>query len=138
MQLFPSYPGGERPIVLLTVAAGGALGAIGRWAIAELWATGSSSWEWPILIVNVLGSLAIGVAAKRLEPGTTTWSFAVTGVLGGFTTFSAFALGLNDLVDAGRTQVAFLYGAVTLLAGIGAVVLASAWTPARPAPEERR
>jgi CrcB protein len=138
VQLFPSYPGGERPIVLVTVAAGGALGATGRWAIAELWAADPALWEWSILIVNVVGSLAIGVAAKRLEPGTTAWSFAVTGVLGGFTTFSAFALALNDLVDAGRTQVAVLYGAVTLLAGIVAVVLASVWTPARPAPEERR
>lgn len=135
MQLFPSFPGGERPIVLAAVAVGGALGATGRWAIAELWNGDSASWEWPILIVNILGSLAIGVAAKRLEPGTTAWSFAVTGVLGGFTTFSAFALALNDLVDAGRTQVAVLYGAATLVAGIGAVMLASSWTPAR---EERR
>lgn len=135
MQLFPSYPAGERPIVLVTVAGGGALGAAGRWAIAELWNGYSASWEWPILIVNILGSLAIGVAAKRLEPGTPAWSFAVTGVLGGFTTFSALALALNELVDAGRTQVAVLYGAVTLLTGIGAAALASAWTPAR---EERR
>jgi fluoride ion exporter CrcB/FEX len=48
----------------------------------------------------------------------------VTGVLGGFTTFSALAVQLNDLVEADRTPMAVLYGAVTLGAGVGATLLA--------------
>jgi fluoride ion exporter CrcB/FEX len=48
----------------------------------------------------------------------------VTGVLGGFTTFSALAVELNDLADAERLPIAVLYGAVTLVAGIGATFVA--------------
>jgi CrcB protein len=132
VQLFPSERDGLAPAVLLVVAAGGALGAVGRWGVAELWfaQTSSPSWEWPILLVNVIGSLAIGVAARRFEPGTVGWSFTVTGVLSGFTTFSAFAVALDDLADADRLGLAIIYAAATLMAGIGATSLALAWTPA--------
>jgi CrcB protein len=102
---------------MAVVAAGGAIGATGRWAIAELFASSSTSWEWPTLIVNIVGSLAIGIAARRLRPATRSWEFTVTGVLGGFTTFSAFAVVANDLVDAGRDGMALAYGVVTLLSG---------------------
>jgi CrcB protein len=133
VQLFPSERDGLAPAFLLAVAAGGALGSVGRWGVAELWfeQRSSPSWEWPILLVNVIGSLAIGVAARRFEPGTVMWSFTVTGVLGGFTTFSAFAVVLDDLADAERLELAIAYAAVTLVAGIGATLIAVAWTPAR-------
>lgn len=132
MQLFPSEKVGLEPSVLLAVAAGGALGSLGRWGVAEVWfaETSEPSWEWPILLVNVIGSLAIGIAARHLVAGTVAWSFVVTGVLGGFTTFSAFAVALNDLADADRLELAIAYGAVTLVAGIGAAWLAH--PPARP------
>jgi fluoride ion exporter CrcB/FEX len=48
----------------------------------------------------------------------------VTGILGGFTTFSALAVELNDLADAERLPLAVLYGAVTLSAGVGATFVA--------------
>lgn len=125
MELFPSARAGLAPVAILVVAAGGAIGATGRWAIAELWEGDSPAWEWPTLIVNIVGSLAIGIAAGRLRPATTSWEFTVTGVLGGFTTFSAFAVVTNDLVDAGRPGMAVAYGAVTLLAGVGATCIAA-------------
>ena len=59
-----------------------------------------------------------------LSVGTSAWAFAVTGVLGGFTTFSALAVELNDFADAERLPLAVLYGAVTLVAGIGATFIA--------------
>lgn len=119
-------------MAMAVVAAGGAIGATGRWAIAELFANRSASWEWSTLIVNIVGSLAIGIAARRLRPATRSWEFTVTGVLGGFTTFSAFAVAANDLVDAGRDGMALAYGAVTLLAGIGATCVALSSTPTGP------
>ena len=132
MQLFPSTREGARPIAIAVVAAGGAIGATGRWAIAELFASSSASWGWPTLIANIVGSLAIGIAARRLRPATRSWEFTVTGVLGGFTTFSAFAVAANDLVDAGRDGLAVAYVAVTLLSGIGATCVALSWTTTRP------
>lgn len=133
MQLFPTERVGLSPAFLAAVATGGALGSVGRWGVAELWSAdaASPSWEWAILLVNVVGSLAIGIAARRLEPGTLVWSFTVTGVLGGFTTFSAFAVALDDLADAERLGLAIAYGATTLVAGIAAAWIAGALTPAR-------
>jgi CrcB protein len=117
------------PYVLIAIAAGGAIGATGRWAMAELLDGAGTphvpgTWPWATLVVNVVGCLLIGVAARTLSTGTVAWAFAVTGVLGGFTTFSALAVELNDLADAERLAVAVLYGAVTLVAGVGATFVA--------------
>jgi CrcB protein len=117
------------PYVLGAIAAGGAIGATGRWAVAELLDGAGTphvpgTWPWATLVVNVVGCLLIGVAARTLSTGTVAWAFAVTGVLGGFTTFSALAVELNDLADAERLAVAVLYGAVTLVAGVGATFVA--------------
>ena len=117
------------PLVLGAIAAGGAIGATGRWGVAELFdAAGTphvpGTWPWATLVVNVLGCLLIGLAARTLSAGTVAWAFGVTGVLGGFTTFSALAVELNDLADAERLPVAVLYGAVTLAAGVGATFVA--------------
>jgi CrcB protein len=117
------------PVVLGAIALGGAIGATGRWSVAELLDAASSphapgTWPWATLVVNVIGCLLIGMAARTLSTGTVAWAFTVTGVLGGFTTFSALAVELNDLADAERLPVAVLYGAVTLAAGIGASFVA--------------
>ena len=117
------------PTVVAAVAAGGAIGATGRWFVA--WAmdatTGEQqpgSWPWATLLVNIVGCVLIGFAARRIERDTTTWAFAVTGVLGGFTTFSALAVELNDMADAERLPLAVLYGAVTLAVGVAATAIA--------------
>jgi CrcB protein len=117
------------PVVLVAIALGGAIGASGRWATAEVVdALGTpyvpGTWPWATLVANVVGCLLIGVAARRVPTGTTAWAFAVTGILGGFTTFSALAVELNDLADAERLPLAVLYGAVTLAAGVGATFVA--------------
>ncbi len=117
------------PGVLAAVAVGGAIGASGRWFVA--WAVDAmasvhqaGTWPWATLIVNVVGCVLIGVAARRVDRNTTAWAFVVTGLLGGFTTFSALAVELNDMADAERLPLAVLYGAVTLAAGIGATAIA--------------
>ena len=117
------------PHVLGAVALGGAIGATGRWAVARGvesagWTDSDPGWPWATLIVNVVGCVLIGLAARRIVRDTTTWAFAVTGVLGGFTTFSALAVELNNLADADRLPLAVLYATVTIAAGIGATALA--------------
>ncbi|MGB0115150.1 MAG: CrcB family protein [Ilumatobacteraceae bacterium] len=128
------------PLVLCVVALGGALGASGRWAVGAMFDAvstpqGAVAWGWATLIVNVVGAFLIGIVARRMERDTMGWAFTVTGVLGGFTTFSAFAMSINDLADADRMALAIGYGAVTLLAGIGATLVAHG-VPLGPAAAE--
>ena len=116
------------------VALGGAIGATARWATGAPFDIGRSDLPWTTLVVNVLGCLAIGVASRRLDQGHPAWGFTVTGLLGGFTTMSLFAVELVDLVDAGRREAALGYLAVTLTSGTVAVLLGE-WGN-RPDPAE--
>lgn len=127
LELFPHEGRAITAGALAAVAAGGMVGATARWATGELWPSEPGRWPWDILIVNVVGALLIGVAARHLVIGTLSADFAITGVLGGFTTFSTFAVGLDELVDAGRPMVATLYAAVTLVVGITAAGLAAGY-----------
>jgi fluoride exporter len=98
---------------LLQVALGGAIGAsarylVGIWMIRML---GHTPFPVAILTINVVGSLLMGIfigaAAQR---GLTYLSpFVATGLLGGFTTFSAFSLEVMVLWERGETASAALY-----------------------------
>lgn len=125
MELFPSVSEIDRPTATIALVAGGGItGACGRWSIAGVLETDIGTWPWGTFVVNVVGCLAIGFAARRVDRGSASWSFLVTGVLGGFTTMSAFAVELNDLVEADRTVMAWAYGVTTLAVGIAAMLLA--------------
>ena len=116
------------PFVLGAIAAGGAIGATGRWAVAELLDTAGTphvagTWPWATLVVNVIGCVLIGLAARTLSAGTVAWAFAVTGVLGGFTTFSAFAnesVNLMRQAEAAMTIVNVLANVLLCLAAVWA------------------
>ncbi|MEE9389568.1 MAG: fluoride efflux transporter CrcB [Paracoccaceae bacterium] len=88
---------------LTQVAIGGAVGALGRYLIGAVVA-------FPIgtLTVNILGSFLMGLAFVAMaEKGLDRWMpLVMTGVLGGFTTFSAFSLDVFRLYDAGRVGAA--------------------------------
>ncbi len=105
---------------LLSVALGGALGASLRYL------TGLAvGFPYGTLSVNVAGSLAIGVLAVYLlgnKGNSAAAPFLITGVLGGFTTFSAFSLDTIRLLEQGRTGAALAY----VLASVGLSVLACA------------
>ena len=88
----------KMPLWLL-VATGGALGSIARWFsemflnhITLNWRFAEFGFNYSILIVNVLGSFVIGIIAGLHKHNVQVWSFWATGVLGGFTTFSAMIL----------------------------------------------
>lgn len=107
----------------LLAGAGGAIGALGRWAVAELIPRAGGAFPWATLIVNLVGCLAIGFAARRLSPLGDAWRFGVTGVIGGFTTFSTFANETRDLLDAAEPLTAFVYVTVSIGAGLVCVDL---------------
>ena len=99
----------------LAVAAGGAIGACLRWLVVR-WSGHALglAFPWGTLMVNVSGSLVMGVAAVvMMERFPGSWGrfapFLMTGVLGGFTTFSAFSLDALFLIERGRNFAAAAY-----------------------------
>ena len=114
----------------LLAALGGALGALARSAVAMALPRMSADWPWATLIVNLTGCLLIGVLLSALErrapEADRTRTFLGAGVLGGFTTFSAFAVESVDLVDVGATTAAVGYVVVSVLGGILAVAAGAA------------
>lgn len=114
------------PVVL--VALGGALGAVARFVCGgAVQRAAASSFPWGTLAVNVVGSFAIGailgVAEGRGGLSDAWRAFAVTGVLGGFTTFSAFSAETLGLIQRAQYGIAAANVAVSVALGLAAVVL---------------
>jgi CrcB protein len=111
---------------LLLVAAGGAIGASLRHLVnlfsLRLW---GPSFPWSTLIVNLVGCFAMGVLveflARRFNASNELRLFLATGILGGFTTFSAFSLDVAVLWERGASTVALGYVALSVLGSILAV-----------------
>lgn len=86
----------------LYIAAGGALGSIGRyWMAGAVDGRFNSDFPWGTLAVNVLGSFVIGLLAGMETLGHQTRLFLMVGICGGFTTFSAFSLQTFNLLREG-------------------------------------
>jgi CrcB protein len=111
--------------VLAVVALGGSLGATARYAATLLWPVPAHGFPWTTLGVNVLGCAVIGAFMVLLSEVWTAHPlvrpFFGTGVLGGFTTFSTYAVEIQQLMDADRARTALAYLALTLLAALAAV-----------------
>lgn len=111
---------------IFAVAAGGAIGAASRHLFNQQMAKlFGLNFPWGTFGVNVIGSfimgLAVGFFALRYEPSPEMRSFITTGILGGFTTFSAFSLDAANMIERGQAGLAALYigGSVALgLAGL--------------------
>lgn len=114
------------PAALVVVALGGALGAVGRYAVqATALRMFGPAFPWGTLGVNVVGSLLMGLcAALLLERGGNTrlTLLLMTGILGGFTTFSAFSFEVVRLAETGALARAALYAAMSVILSITALV----------------
>lgn len=113
---------------LAAIAMGGALGALARWVVAEALPHEPGQFPWDTLLTNVSGCLLIGVlmvlVVERWPEHTLVRPFLGTGFLGGFTTFSTYAVDTRSLLAADRPGVALGYVAATVLVGLVAVVAA--------------
>ncbi len=113
---------------LLLVAAGGALGAAGRYgvSVAAMRALGPS-WPWGTFAVNVVGSVLIGLLAGwlafRADGGEPWRLFLGVGVLGGFTTFSAFSLETISMIERKQLAPAAIYVVGSVAVGLAAVFI---------------
>lgn len=107
----------------LAVAAGGAVGTLGRWLVDGSLPAAGPGWGWATLTVNVTGALAMGLlvawlAARAVHP--LARPFAAVGLLGGWTTYSTFALDAHTITDGGDAGRALGYVLATLVLGVGA------------------
>jgi CrcB protein len=107
------------------VFIGGGLGAALRHGVnlasARVWGT---AFPWHTLIENITGSLAMGLLAGyfafKADPSSQHWRlFLTTGILGGYTTFSAFSLDTVLLYERGETMLAALYVLASVALAIG-------------------
>lgn len=105
------------PTTLIYVALGGAIGAVGRFAVVSAvggWMHGMGS-QFPLgtLVVNIMGSFALGVlveiSALVWSPSPEIRSLLVVGMLGAFTTFSTFSLDVVAMLSRGQMGQAALY-----------------------------
>ena len=107
----------------LWVFLGGGLGALGRFGLTQLLPRAAGGFPWATLAANVAGGLLIGLVAGYMAQRMGLRAFAVIGVLGGFTTFSAFSIETLDLLNQRGVGLALAYVALTLVLGLGACAL---------------
>ncbi|WP_338447455.1 fluoride efflux transporter CrcB [Pelagerythrobacter marensis] len=117
----------------LYVFAGGGAGAVLRYQVGRLLThllgpQAVTAFPWATLAVNVVGSCAMGLLAGWLARhgagGGEQWRLlAGVGLLGGFTTFSAFSLELMLLIERGQPWLAASYALVSVLAGLSALYI---------------
>ncbi|WP_406840025.1 fluoride efflux transporter CrcB [Streptomyces sp. AHU1] len=135
----PSPWHGQGPVVA-AVSLGGVIGATARYGAGLLWPTPDGAFPWTTFTINVVGCAAMGVLMALITdlPAVHRLArpFLGTGVLGGFTTFSTYAVDIRRLVGAGHPGTGLAYLAATLCAALAAVWLGT--TAARRALARRR
>lgn len=132
MQAQTSFANPSFVLSSLYVALGGGMGAwlrflTGKAALHLLGPLRATAFPWSTLASNILGCLAMGLLAGWLarhgEVGRGWQLLLGVGLLGGFTTFSAFSLELVLMIERGQTTLALGYVALSLIGGIGGLAL---------------
>lgn len=108
---------------ILAVGAGGAIGASARYLLTQaIMRVNAGGFPWGTFAVNILGStilgLLAGLFAHRVTPSPALQAFLITGILGGFTTFSAFSLDVVTLMERGQGAVALAYAALSVILSV--------------------
>ena len=108
-------------------ALGGVLGAWARWAVGEVLPISPGAWPWATFLVNITGCLFIGVLLAvllaRFPRSVRLRPFLAVGVLGGFTTYSTFAVEAVRLTEGGHPALAAGYVLASVTGGVAAVVI---------------
>ncbi|WUI03458.1 CrcB family protein [Spirillospora sp. NBC_00431] len=126
------------------VSAGGVLGALARYGLSDAFPYDPDAFPWVVFWINVSGCLLIGVLMVLITETRRAHHlvrpFLGVGVLGGYTTFSTYAVDIRRAVDGGAPRVGLAYLALTLVAALAAVVAGTRLTralvrapPRRPA-----
>ncbi len=132
-----------QPGLLALVMVGGAAGTSARWQLSQAFAPEPEQWPWVTFTINVVGSFLLGLLLETLLRGgpDAGWRRGVrvgigTGLLGGFTTYSAFVVETDLLVASGHLWVGAAYAVVSILVGVlaalGGIALARMLRPSRP------
>lgn len=114
---------------MLLVGLGGFLGSVARYKLSGLVLHHTPDWRFPLgtFLVNIIGCFLIGAlagwAVKQHLLGPDLRIFLLPGLLGGFTTFSAFGYETFSLIRRGETSIAFLYVSLSVVCGLALVWL---------------
>lgn len=115
------------PLSIFLVAIGGAGGCILRFlAIKAVVRLNPTNFPLGTMVVNILGSFIIGYILTKYGSVGTARAFLVTGMLGGFTTFSAFSWDMMGLLNRGQYGLMALYAGGSVLLSLMAVMLGAA------------
>lgn len=118
------------PLPMAAIAVGGALGTLARYVLERAMVPAPTGFPWATFAANVVGSFILAVvvtlALERWPGDRVLRPLVAVGFCGGFTTFSTFAVEVDQRVRAGHTGVAAVYTAASLLAGVAAVLAGAA------------
>jgi CrcB protein len=114
------------------VALGGALGSLARYGLGLVLPTHPGQFPWGTFVINVSGGLAIGalvvLITEVIHAHRLVRPFLVTGILGGFTTFSTYTVETQELISRHATMTAMAYLFGTLFAALAATALGAGLT----------
>lgn len=109
----------------LLVMAGGAAGAALRFQLSRWLPLSATGWPWATFCANIVGGFAMGLLAGWLlragEGGETMRLLLGVGLLGGFTTFSAFSIEMAQMIERGQASLAVSYAMASVLLALLAV-----------------
>jgi CrcB protein len=107
----------------------GALGALARYGVSALgarWMPQGTTFPWPTLLINIVGSFLLGVVVTLVVQRVLdeSWRFALgVGFLGAFTTFSTFSVETEELLRQGEWRTATIYVGCSLVLAVVAAAL---------------
>lgn len=127
----PGFSASIPPGWLLVIVAGGAVGTAARAALEGAFPAAPGTWPWTTFAINLTGSLLLGALLEWLQGGGRSdsgWRRTLrlgvgTGILGGYTTYSTFAVETVGLLRAQSWGAALGYAAGSVVLGLGSAVL---------------
>ncbi len=109
--------------ILLSIAVGGAIGAVARHLVGHVVTSANLPNFWSIFTVNVVGStiggLLLGLAAYAWSPSEALRAMIFVGILGAFTTFSAFSTEMVLFIERGQWSAATAYALASVVLSVG-------------------